>query len=47
MAIYFADKNDNSEILWPFYLFMGFLNIYFILKLITLLLIGYVDKLAD
>ncbi|KAM3129816.1 hypothetical protein pb186bvf_018110 [Paramecium bursaria] len=39
MAIYFAEYNGNYEILWPFFLILGIL--------ITILLIGYIDKLAD
>ena len=47
MAIYFADYNGNIEILWPFYVFMGIFNLYFMLRLITLLMIGYLYKLED
>ena len=46
MAIYFADQNDNTEILWPFYILLGIFNLYFIIRLMTLLVIGYLDKLA-
>ena len=47
MAIHFAEKNGNLEILWLFYLFMGIFNFYFILILITLLIKGYLDKFTD
>ncbi|KAM3138602.1 hypothetical protein pb186bvf_009354 [Paramecium bursaria] len=47
MAIYVADQSGNSEILWPFYLLMGIFNLYFIIRLITLLILGYVYKMTD
>ncbi|KAM3132192.1 hypothetical protein pb186bvf_015652 [Paramecium bursaria] len=47
MAAYFADQNGNIEILWPFFVLMGLFNFFFILKMITLLILGYVYKMTD
>ncbi|KAM3129372.1 hypothetical protein pb186bvf_018520 [Paramecium bursaria] len=47
MAIYYADQYGNIEILWPFYLLIGLFNLYFLIRLLTLLIIGYLEKLAD
>ncbi|KAM3134149.1 hypothetical protein pb186bvf_013770 [Paramecium bursaria] len=47
MTIYNANNSGNQEIVWPFYLLIAVFNIYFLIKLILILLWGHINTMRD
>ncbi|KAM3135852.1 hypothetical protein pb186bvf_012105 [Paramecium bursaria] len=45
MTIYTAASSGNQEIVWPFYFLIAIFNIYFLIKLFIVILLGYVNQL--